>query len=175
MAETATKLPIKNENGNKPAPAGNWAPFDHLRREIDRLFDNFGFGTRPPLTSLFDVNLQWPSADWAIPPATDVAEKDNEYEITAELPGLAEKDIELKLANGVLTLRGEKKAEKEERKKDYYLSERRYGSFMRSFQIPEDVDADKIAATFAKGVLTIRLPKSAQAQQNVKKIDVKAA
>ena len=108
-------------------------------------------------------------------PAVDVAEKDKEYEITAELPGMDESNIEVKLSNGMLTITGEKKEEKEEKKKDYYLSERRYGSFERSFQLPEGVDADKIEAKFTKGVLKVVLPKTAEAQKSVKKIAVKAS
>ncbi len=104
----------------------------------------------------------------------DLAEKDNAYEISAELPGLDEKNIEIKLSNGTLTIKGEKTEEKEEREKEYYLSERRYGSFHRSFRVPEGVDTDKIDARFAKGVLTVTLPKSAEAKKNEKKISVKA-
>lgn len=84
-----------------------------------------------------------------------------------------EKNIEVKLSNGTLTIRGEKKEEKEEKEKDYYLSERRYGSFERSFQLPEGIDANKIEAQFAKGVLKVVLPKSPEAQKGVKKIAVK--
>ena len=99
---------------------------------------------------------------WAATPAVDIAEKDKAYEITAELPGLDEKNIDVKVANGMLTIRGEKKEEKEEKKKDYYLSERRYGSFERRFQIPEGVESDKIEASFKKGILTVTLPKNRQ-------------
>jgi HSP20 family protein len=115
------------------------------------------------------------AAGTALAPAVDVVEKEKEYEISAELPGMDEKNIEIKLSNGTLTIKGEKKEEKEERDKDYYLSERRYGSFLRSFQVPEGVDAAKIEATFAKGVLTVKLPKSAEAQKGEKKIAIKAA
>ena len=104
-----------------------------------------------------------------------MAEREGAYEISAELPGLDEKDVEVKLANGLLTIRGEKKEEREEKEKDYYLSERRYGAFTRSFQVPEGVDADKVEARFAKGVLTVTLPKTAEAQKQEKKIEVKAA
>jgi HSP20 family protein len=81
----------------------------------------------------------------------------------------------VKLADGVLTIKGEKQEEKEEKKKDYYLHERSFGSFQRAFQVPDGVDADKIEASFKNGVLTVTLPKSAQAQKTAKKIDVKAA
>ncbi|RUW27761.1 MULTISPECIES: Hsp20/alpha crystallin family protein [unclassified Mesorhizobium] len=179
MAEAATKLPVKTEKSTAPAPAGNWTgPFESLRREIDRLFDDFHpFDFRLPSTrSLFGRELPaLRNADWLVAPAMDLVEKDKEYEITVELPGIDEKNVEIKLANRILTLKGEKKEEKEEKDNDYYLSERRYGSFQRSFQLPEGVDADKIDATFAKGVLTVKLPKTAEAQKAEKKITVKAA
>jgi len=114
-------------------------------------------------------------SDLAITPAVDVAEKEKEYEITAELPGMDEKNIEIKLSNGTLTIKGEKKEEKEEREKDYYVSERRYGSFVRSFQVPEGVDTGNIEATFAKGVLNVKLTKTTEAQKSEKTISVKAA
>jgi len=176
MAE-ATKLPVKiDKKAAAPAPLGQWAPVESLRREIDRLFDSFHEGAwRLPFgRPAFDLELAWPrETSWAIAPAVDVAEKDKEYEITAELPGMDEKNIEIKMSNNVLTIKGEKTEEKEEREKDYYLSERRYGSFTRSFQVPEGVDTGKIEATFAKGVLTVKLPKTAEAQKSEKTISVK--
>ena len=108
-------------------------------------------------------------------PAVDVSETDKAYEITAELPGMDEKNVEVKLANDVLTIKGEKQDEKEEKRKDYYMRERSFGSFQRSFQVPDGVDADKIEANFKKGVLTVTLPKSTEAQKAEKKIAVKAA
>ncbi|HUZ90472.1 MAG TPA: Hsp20/alpha crystallin family protein [Methylocella sp.] len=178
MAE-ATKLPVKiDKKAAAPAPIGHWTPFESFRREVDRLFDSFHEGAwrhpfgRPAL----NLDLSWPrEMSWDIAPAVDVAEKEKEYEITAELPGMDEKNIEIKLSNGMLTIKGEKKEEKEEREKDYYLSERRYGSFTRSFQVPEGVDAEKIEANFAKGVLTLKLPKTAEAQKSEKTIAIKAA
>jgi HSP20 family protein len=97
------------------------------------------------------------------------------YELTAELPGIEEKNVDVKVANGVLTIKGEKQEEKEEKKKDYYLRERHFGSFERSFQVPDGVDNDKIEASFKKGVLTVTLPKKPEAQKAVKTIDIKAA
>ncbi|WP_048574768.1 Hsp20/alpha crystallin family protein, partial [Streptomyces leeuwenhoekii] len=97
-------------------------------------------------------------------PPVDIVDKDTAYEITAELPGLDENNIDVKVANGMLTIKGEKKEEKEEKKKDYFLSERRYGSFERRFSIPEGVDTGKIEANFKKGVLTVTLPKTSEAK-----------
>jgi HSP20 family protein len=106
-------------------------------------------------------------------PAVDVAETDKAYEITAELPGMEDKNVEVRLANGVLSIKGEKQEEKEQKDKNYYRRERSFGSFERSFQVPDDVDADKIEASFKNGVLSVILPKSAEAQQQAKKIEVK--
>ena len=99
----------------------------------------------------------------------DVTETDKAYEIAAELPGMSDKNVEVKLADGVLTIKGEKQEEKEEKKKDYYLHERNFGSFQRAFQVPDGVDADKIEASFKNGVLTVTLPKSAQAQKTARR------
>jgi len=177
MAEPVTKLPIKNEKItgglSQPRPT-----FDSLRREIDRVFDSFNWGSFgfPFARRAFDLEMpSLRSASWDIAPAVDVAEKEKEYEITAELPGLDEKNIELKLANGTLTIRGEKTEDKEEKRKDYHLSERSYGSFMRAFQLPDGIDESKIEASFAKGVLTVKVPKSTEAQKAEKTISIKAA
>ena len=112
-----------------------------------------------------------------VPQPTEVArhvESEKAYEIIAELPGMDEKNIEVKMADGVLTIKGEKREEKEEKQKDYYLQERSFGSFERSFEVPETVETDKIEASFRKGVLTLTLPKKAEAQKPAKKIEVKA-
>lgn len=119
--------------------------------------------------------MSFPATRFALSPKVDVSETDTDYEITAELPGMSEKDIELTLKSDMLTLKGEKKEEREEKKKDYYLSERSYGSFQRSFRLADDVDVDKISSKFSKGVLTVNLPKSAEAKANTRKIEVKSA
>jgi len=174
MAEPATKLPVKTEQ-ERPLAVREWQPFERLRREMDRLFDEFDWRS-PFRRSIFDMEPLWRrELSWAAAPAVDIVEKDKAYEVTAELPGMDESNIAVKLANDVLTIKGEKKEEKEEKKKDYYLSERRYGSFERRFQVPKGVDTGKIEANFKKGVLTVTLPKSAEAQAEVKKIAVKSA
>ena len=170
MAENVSKLPIKRET-MEPSFARTRHPFESLHREIDRLFDDFGMGFRWP----FGRPLFTAGPTWAEMPAVDVMENEKGYEITADLPGMDEKNIEVKVADGVLTIKGEKQQEKEEKKKDYYLQERSFGSFQRSFELPESVDADKIEASFKKGVLTVKMPKKAEAQKPAKKIEVKAA
>ncbi len=174
MAEAATKLPVKKSTA--PAKSEDRAPFESLRREIDRLFDDFQpFDWRLPSRVLGFEVPRISAAEWQVTPAMDLVEKDDVYEITAELPGLDEKNVEIKLSNHTLTIKGEKSEEKEDKRKDYYLSERRYGSFQRSFQLPEGVDADKIEARFANGVLSVKLPKTAEAKKAEKTIAVKAA
>jgi HSP20 family protein len=174
MAETASKVPVKTEKS--PAPPQVWHPFGGLRQEIDRLFDEFDGGLFRPFRSSFFDAAPFRRNEMAVPtmPVVDVSETDKAYEIAAELPGMDEKNIEVKVANGVITIKGEKQEEKEEKKKDYYRRERNFGSFERSFQVPEGVDSDKIAASFTKGVLSVTLPKSQEAQKAEKKIEVKA-
>lgn len=174
MAENITKLPVKVDKNPTP-PTQVWRPLENLRREIDSLFDDFGFGMwRSPFRSSFFEPLRR-SEMAMVGPAVDVSETDKAYEITAELAGMDDKNIDVKVANGVLTIKGEKQDEKEEKKKDYYMRERSYGSFERSFEVPASVATDKIEATFKKGVLTVTLPKKAEAQTSAKKIEVKAA
>jgi HSP20 family protein len=181
MAEAATRLPVKTEEKRteeKATALQAWRPFETLRREVDRLFEDFdrGFWTSPFRRSIFDIEPFWKrELALAATPAVDIVEKEKAYEVTAELPGMDEKNIEVKLANGGLTIKGEKQEEKEEKKKDYYLHERHFGSFERCFAVPEGVDSDKIEASFKKGVLTVTLPKKPEAIKPVKKIEVKAA
>ena len=99
-------------------------------------------------------------------------ETETELVVEAELPGMDEKDVSVTLNNGVLTLKGEKKAEREEKKDDYRLTERSYGSFQRSFQVADTIDADKVNAVFEKGVLKVTLPKRAEAVKAEKRIPI---
>jgi HSP20 family protein len=145
------------------ARSGEDDPFTAMRREMDRLFESF-------------------SRDWPMPavaggflsPKVDVAETDKGLEISAELPGIDQKDIALDLADGVLTIKAEHKEEKEEKdeKKHYHLIERSHGSYMRRFAIPFEPEADKVSANFDKGVLHITVPRSKAAEKQVKKIKI---
>jgi HSP20 family protein len=107
-------------------------------------------------------------------PPMDIAEKDNMLVLTAELPGLEEKDVDINLEDSVLTISGEKQSEKKEGEQDsdFYLWERRYGSFRRSFTLPRNVDPEKISAEFRNGVLTVRMPKTTEMKPKGKKIAV---
>ncbi len=180
MAEAVSKVPVKTEEKTpkRATPLQALQPMESLRRDIDRLFEGFDrdYWRFPSGRSIFDVEPFWRrELSWPAAPAVDVTESDKAYEVTAELPGMDEKNIEVKVANGNLTIKGEKQEEKEEKKRDYYLQERHFGSFERRFQLPEGVDTGKIEASFKKGVLTVTLPKKPEAQKPEKKIDVKAA
>ena len=138
--------------------------FRSLQREIDHLFDHFSRGM-PSFGRGDDGSMQM---------TLDVAETDKTYEVTADLPGAAPENIDVSLRDDILTIKAEKKAEKEDKNKNYHLHERSYGMFQRSFMLPTGVDASKIDASFDKGVLKISLPKLPEAQANVRKIAVKS-
>jgi HSP20 family protein len=161
----------------KKAPAAEaplpdvWRSF---RSEMDRLFDRFGF---PSLRRMFDIEPAWRSVStfgFSVPPI-DMSEDDKAYKIMAELPGLDAKDVDVSISGNTLVLKGEKRQEKEEKDKNYYFSERAYGSFQRAFEVPASVERNEIAAEFTKGVLTITLPKTRDAQRQPKKIEVKSS
>jgi HSP20 family protein len=148
-----------------------------LRERWDRLFDDFfgDFGRWPSLRRPFDIEPLRRLTGGDLVPAVDIKEQDDSYLISAELPGLEEKDVSVEVQDELLTLRGEKRAEREEKDKGYHLTERSYGSFSRSFRLPPDADAGKASASFSKGVLTISVPKSAEVHSKVRKIDVKSS
>jgi HSP20 family protein len=161
----------------KSVPARRPDLWQSFHDEMDRLFDRFGGGFgMPTLRRFFDAAPNWTyESSFNFPtPAVDVTEDDKAYKITAELPGLEEKDVNVTVTGGMLTIKGEKSYEKDEKNKNRHVSERAYGSFERSFALPDGVDTDKVAADMAKGVLTVMLPKTAQAAKQ-QKIEVKKA
>jgi HSP20 family protein len=146
----------------------NENPFFALQREMNRMFDNFSH-------TLFDDSpfMKEMSLSKTIHPKVDVVETEKEIQVTAELPGMDEKDIEVNFSRDSLVIRGEKKVEKEDKKKGYYLMERSYGSFHRAIPVPAGVDTEKVDAKFKNGVLKITMPKTPEAQKETKKIAVK--
>lgn len=177
--ETVTSVPVKKQEKPVEKPAANvWHPLEILRREVDRLFEDFNGDAwyQPFRRSMFEFQPIWRrTSALGVAPPVEITEKEKSFEISVELPGIHEKDLEVTLANGVLRIKGEKKEETEEKKKDYYVSERRYGSFERSFQIPDAVDTGAISAKFSAGVLKLTLPKTQEAQTKERKIEVRAA
>lgn len=162
--------------GRRPtevARNGEGNPVLSLQREMNRAFDDFWRRFDEPFGA-----LGWRNGG-GLPslamPRTDVAETDDAIEVSVDLPGLEEKDVDVSVSGDVLTVRGERKNEREEERKGYYLSERSYGSFYRTVPLPPGVDRDNAKASFKNGVLTVTLPKTQEAQRQVKRIEVKAA
>jgi HSP20 family protein len=143
----------------------NADPLMALHDEVNRVFREFGRGW----ASLPKLPSQGIGLD------LDVAETDKSIEITAEIPGVDAKDIDVSIANGILTIRGEKRSHRDEKTKDYQLVERSFGSFQRSLTLPFEADPQKVEAKFEKGVLTVTLPKPPEAGVKVQKISVKQA
>lgn len=133
-------------------------PLVSFQKRMNDLFEDF----------FHELPFSPVSGKGAFSPVTDLAETDKEYQITLELPGLSEKDVEIFLDNDVLTIKGEKKQEE----RNYHYIERRYGSFYRSIQLPSKVNAEKIQASFKNGVLSITLPKDVSSSA-AKKIEIK--
>lgn len=139
-------------------------PFDsfNMQREVNWMFDNFFRGVDEP--SLL-------SGTWM--PAVDVAEENDEYIIKIELPGVSKDDVKITLESNILTVRGEKKAEKETNEKNYHRMERSYGSFQRSFTLPTTVKNEKISAEYKDGILTVTLPKAEESKPKQVEVKVK--
>jgi HSP20 family protein len=141
-------------------------PFQQLERmgrEMDRLWDSF-FEDRPTVRG-----REW-MGDWL--PSLDLSETKNEFVVKAEVPGMTAKDIDISLNGGVLSIRGEKKQEREEKEENYHFVERTYGSFNRSIRLPGGVHSDKIKASYKDGVLKVTLPKSEEGKRREVKIKV---
>ena len=157
--------PWREENGHE-------SPLLSLRREIDRMFDEFDPN--------FEFPLLWRGefpgrGERPFNPFVDIKETDKAVEITAELPGMSDEDVEVTLKQNMLTLSGKKDMEKKEEKDNYYRMERSYGSFIRTIPLPADlVDMDKVEANFENGVLKVMLPKLPEAVTEVKKIPIAA-
>ena len=139
--------------------------FGQMRDEMDRVFERFEHGW-PRLPSMFrDRDMMVPDLD--------VHDNAKQLTIEMDLPGVSEKDVSVTLTNGVLTIKGERKSEREEKKDNYYMAERSYGSFERSLRVPDTIDEGKLEARFDKGVLTIVAPKKPEAIKAERKIEIK--
>ena len=136
--------------------------FERMRRDMDRLWDSFLEGAPRRRTE--------EGGEWLL--SLDVSETKNELVVKAEVPGMDAKDIDLSLSDGVLTIKGEKREEKEEKEADYHLAERSYGSFVRSVRLPKEVQGDKISASYKDGILKVALSKAEEAKKKEIKIKV---
>ncbi|MBM3530075.1 MAG: Hsp20/alpha crystallin family protein [Alphaproteobacteria bacterium] len=157
---------IKKQEAGTPAPLYR-DPFSDMRSEMDRMFE--GFLGR----NLFGRSgLPRVAASKISVPDVDIRENDKEIIFEADMPGVDEKDVAIVLRDGVLSLKGEKKSERDEKRDTYHLVERSYGSFERSFELPDTADEDRIKANFEKGVLRIVVPKKPEAVKAAKTIPI---
>ncbi|MCB1514577.1 MAG: Hsp20/alpha crystallin family protein [Hyphomicrobiaceae bacterium] len=159
---------IKKPAAQVPAARSPLDSWSLMRSDMDRFFDSM-FGGRG-FPNVFGVSGG--AVGGMIAPSIDVHENEKELVIAAELPGMEEKDVQLSFRDGVLTIKGKKKSERDETKDDVHISERSYGSFQRSFRVPDTVEVDKATADFEKGVLKVTLPKVAEAVSREKKIPI---
>lgn len=143
------------------------SPFLALQDEMNRLFDRFWRGLPAPFEG-----AEWPAAGFT--PRVDVTETDNDVRVSAELPGMDQKDIDVTISRDTLTIRGEKKEETETRKEGYFHAERYFGSFQRTVPLPREVVTDKARATFRNGVLTVVLPKTEEVKTETRKVEVRS-
>jgi HSP20 family protein len=173
MSNKSTQVEVKRSGNGHPNVLAQH-PFRSLRDQIDRLMDEFDRGLFPSRWMEMTPFSKLTSEIRGLVPAVNVAEEENTYRVTAELPGLAEKDIEVTKDGDLLTIKGEKKEEHDQKEKGYFLSERHFGSIERSLRLPDGIDDPKIEATFENGVLTVILPKTPEAVSKPKKIAIKA-
>ena len=169
--ESGGTVPVRHLRHHQPAARLDH-PFLQMQREMDRMFDRFftGFGLTPSRREgIFSGSL----TGGLLKPTLDIGANDKEYTISVEVPGVEQKDVKLEIINNTLTIKGEKKQEKEEKDKDFYRMERSYGSFQRVLSLPEDADQEKISATFKNGVLTVTMPRRALPKTDVKQIEIK--
>jgi HSP20 family protein len=159
-------IPWGNNKGSEIAKRDEENPVFSLQRDVNRIFEDFWKRFDQPLGAFG----RWDAGG----PQTDITETESALEVSVELPGIDQKDVDVSLTDSALTIKGEKKSERKESKKGYHLSERSYGSFYRSIPLPSGVDTDKANAEFKNGVLTVSLPKTQEALSRVKKIEVKA-
>jgi len=168
-----------SEKKSAPTPTteeGFWVGSTELRKEFDRLFDTLlqpsswfpnkgeGSGFRPPWT--------WGSFPGSFTPAVDLIEKDDEFLISAEIPGVEAQDLSVDISGDMITIKGEKSQSTEQKEKNYHIQERHHGVFQRSFPLPRGVNSDKITASFDKGVLSISLPKAKTSGTDPKKVTI---
>jgi len=155
----------KERQKTKSAVEHGYSPFDRLQNQVDRVFSDFSRG------------FHWPEIfsgqEVAVMPSMEVHHTNGSVTVTAELPGVAEDEIDISVVDQMVTISGEKKSEIERKEDEFYRSERSYGSFRRSVTLPFEIDADKVDAKFDKGVLILTIEKPAEARKKSRKIKIK--
>ncbi len=160
-------IPWARKDGAPQTARADENPIAALQREMNQVFEGFlgRFGR-----SFGEIDWPWGNSE----AKSDVVQLDNAVEISVELPGMTMDDIEVSVSDDMLTVKGEKKIERQQEKKGYYLSERSYGAIWRTIPLPPGVDGSKAEATFRNGVLSVRLPQTPEAQAKVKHVEVTA-
>jgi len=171
--ESDHAVPVKHGDKRPLYRERHGDPMLQIHRDIDHLFDQFFRGFDLPMRGGFGSFPDFGGAG-LLKPKVDLSAADNEYQLTVEIPGVEEKDVSVDISNGAMTIKGEKKQEKEDKEKNFYRIERSYGSFQRVLSLPEDVDQDNIKASFKNGVLSITMPRKALPKGEVKKVEITA-
>jgi HSP20 family protein len=172
--EIAHTVPVRHGEKEKAyLPERQYEPVMQLHREIDHLFDHFFRGFALPALGSAKSFLPFDESV-LFKPQVDLSASDKEYLLTVEIPGVNENDVSVDVSGNTMTIRGEKKQEKEEKEKDYYRIERRYGAFQRILSLPEDVDQNGIKANFKNGVLSVTMPRKVLPASEVKQIEINA-
>ncbi|MFL5735377.1 MAG: Hsp20/alpha crystallin family protein [Chloroflexia bacterium] len=169
-----TNLPAKREHEALRTALPAFGDIDNWTKNWNQWFDNF-FARWAGFAPTRFTGLPWSSAGNTFVPAVNISTGDNEIRVTAELPGMDDKDVEVFIDHGALAIKGHKEQETEDNKGDYYRMERSYGAFQRTIPLPQEVDQEHITATFNKGVLTVTLPTLHQLQPGAKKIEIQSA
>jgi HSP20 family protein len=167
---SGSPVPVHRAKESMRGGYSDRSPVAYFHQEIDRMFDNF-FSTWPSFGT--GRWIEPTMAESMLKPTLDLSATEKEYAITVEIPGVDEKDVKLELANDTLTIRGEKKQEKEEKDKNYYRMERSFGSFQRVLSLPNDADQDSIKAKFSNGILKVTMHRKSLSQSDVRRIEVK--
>lgn len=172
--QDAHRIPVM-QKGAYPAGANSYSPLNQLHTELDRAFDQMwsNFGRHSPFQEGGSLLPEFNTSGF-LKPSLDIKETNNAFEISVEIPGVEEKDIELSLDGDTLTIKGEKHQEKKEEKDNYHRVERAYGSFQRLLSLPENANGDEIKASFKNGLLLITLPKSEPAKPAGRKIEIES-
>ena len=172
--ETGSVVPVQTSDDRLSRRQDRFSnPIVRLHREVDRIFENAFRNSG--ISSIGADRSSSFSSTGLLKPSVDIGATDKEYAITIEVPGVSEKDVKVEISGDTLTVRGEKRQEKEQNHQDFYRIERSYGSFQRVLSLPEDADQEGISASFKKGVLTIKMPRRALPGKDVKQIEVTSA
>jgi HSP20 family protein len=172
--ESDQAIPVTHREKQSDALGRYYHPLPYFHRDFDLMLDRYFREFGLPQTAGGKIPVSMFDANGLLKPKVDLSASAKEYVLTVEIPGVNDKDVSLDISGNLMTIKGEKKQEKEEKEKDYYRIERSYGSFQRVLSLPEDVDQDAIKAGFKHGVLTVTMPRKALPAKEGKQIKITA-